>query len=114
VHRAEQGGPGPGQRDQVLVGDRPSDDLADRVGDPVGERRPGDGGRQRLEGTRPLLVDPGEAVHEHVVQPVDQGDRLVEAGRARPQRVGEHQRTAPAAGNHCSSGSGSVLGATSR
>jgi hypothetical protein len=114
VHRAEHRDPGPGQRGQVLIGHRARDDLADRVGDPAGQGRTGNGGGQRLEGIRPLLVDPGQAVHERVVQAVDQRERLIGAGRPGPQGVGEHQRTAPAAGNHCSSGSGSVLGDSSR
>jgi hypothetical protein len=54
-------------------------------------------------------------VHQSIVETVDQGERLIETGRMCAQRVSEHQRTTtPAAGNHCSSGSGSVLGGNSR
>jgi hypothetical protein len=54
-------------------------------------------------------------VHKSIIEAVDQGERLVEAGPMRAERISEHQRTtAPAAGNHCNSGSGSVLGGNSR
>ncbi len=111
---AEQRGPRPGEGGQVLVGDGPGDDLSDGVGDPVTERRPGERGGQRLQGRGAVLVDPGQAVHQRVVEAVDQGEGLGETVGRGPQGVGEHQRTAAAAGNHCSSGSGSVDGSTSR
>jgi hypothetical protein len=53
-------------------------------------------------------------VHEGVVHGVGQGEGGGEAGRLGAQGSAEHQRTAPHAGNHCSSGSGAVLGGSSR
>jgi hypothetical protein len=114
VGGAQESGPRAGQHGEVLVGHRACDDLADRVGELIAERRGGEGRGQGLEGGGPPLVDAGEAVDEGVVHGVDQGEGLGEAGRAGAQQLTQHQRTAPAAGNHCSSGSGSVLGGSSR
>jgi hypothetical protein len=118
VHRAEQRRTPAGQHRQLGVGDRTGGELLDRLAHRRAERR----GHQRVGqgGERPgmPLAEAGDAVHEPVVEAGHQLEGLPHPRQATIEQLGElrpeHQRTAPVAGNQCSSGMGSVVSGNSR
>ncbi len=118
VHRAEQRGPGAGQRRQMLVRDGARAHLLHGLAHAPGQRGARQRARQGGQRRRRLLADPGEPVGERRVEPGHHVQRRAgPCGTVRDQLTQlyvEHQRTAPVAGNQCSSVSGSVLSGTSR
>ena len=90
--------------------------LLGRLGDPGGERRPRDrlGELRQPGGLGGLRAE--QARDQHLVEGVDGRQGLVEPGDGLREQVGAHHAS-PArsvGGNHCISGSGAVVGASSR
>ncbi len=92
----------------------PAAGLPRRLGDPPGERCPGDGVGEPRQGRG--LGGPGaeQAPDEGLVEGVHDPEGFVEPFDGLGEQVRSHQATAPVGGNHCISGSGAVPGASSR
>ncbi|GAB3990640.1 hypothetical protein GCM10029978_119060 [Actinoallomurus acanthiterrae] len=118
VHRPDQRRTGAGEHRQPLISDRTRRDLLHGLAHRRPERSLGQCPGHGREMPGVPLIQPGESVHEsrvesgHQIQGLlDPRHRAVEQGR---QLHTEHQRTAPIAGNQCSSSMGSVVSGSSR
>lgn len=92
----------------------PGRGLVGRLGDQRGQRRPGDGGGDCCQtgGLGGLRAE--QSGDEHPVEGVDGGQRLVEPVDGVGEQVRTHQAAVLVGGNHCISGSGAVVGSSSR
>ncbi len=88
--------------------------LRRRLGDPGGRGGPRDGVRElgQTGGLGGLRTE--QARDERLVEGVDGRQRFVEPGDGVGEQVRAHHATALVGGNHCISGNGAVVGASSR
>ncbi len=111
---AEQGGAGGGQGDEVVLARGSGRRLPGRLGGPGGQGCSRDGVREFRQARG--LGGPGaqQAACERPVEGVDGRQDLVEPGDGLGEQVGTHHATVLVGGNHCISGNGAVVGASSR
>ena len=88
--------------------------LLGRLGDPGGQRRTRNGVGQfgQTGGLGGLGTE--QTGDESPVERVDGRQRFVEPGDVLGEQVGAHHATCLVGGNHCISGNGAVVGASSR
>ena len=98
----------------MLLAAAPAAALLGRLGDPGGQRRPRDGAGQLRQAGGLGGLRAEQAAGEGPVEGVNGGQGLVQSGRRFGEQVGAHHATALVGGNHCISGSGAVVGASSR
>lgn len=111
---AEERGAGGGKGEEVVLARGSARRLPGRLGGPYGQWRPGD--RVREAGQSGALggLRTQQAGDESPVEAVDGLQGLVESGDVLREQVGTHHATALVGGNHCISGNGAVVGASSR
>lgn len=114
VHGTQQRRACGGQRHVVVLVRGSRRGLLRRLGDPPGQRRPGDGARQPGQSDRLRRLRTQQPAHEHLVEPVHGGQRIVQPFDGVGQQIRSHHATAPVVGNQCISGTGAVVGANSR
>lgn len=88
--------------------------LLDRLGDPCGQRRARDGVAELSRAGGLGGLGTGEAGDKSPVEGVHSRQYFVEPGDGFGEQVGAHHATALVGGNHCVSGNGAVVGASSR
>ncbi len=111
---AEQRGPGGGQGGEVVLARGSCRRLPGRLGDRRSKRRPRDGTGKLCQAGRPGGLRTEQACDKDPVEGVDGRQGIVEPGDGSAEQVGAHHDTTLAGGNHCISGNGAVVGASSR
>lgn len=111
---AEQGGAGGGEDDQVVLARGAGRRLLGRLGDPRGQRGPRDGVDEFRQPGGLGRLRAQQSADERGVEGVDGRQGLVEPREGFREQVDAHHATALVGGNHCISGSGAVVGASSR
>jgi hypothetical protein len=114
VHRPEQGNTSGGKRDEVVFTSRAGRGLLGRLGDPPGQRRAGKGVGELGEGGNLSGLRTKQPGDKGLVAGIDSRESFVKAVNSLDKDVGTHHTTARVGGNHCISGTGAVVGASSR
>lgn len=114
VDGAEERGAGGGECDEVVFARGSARRLLGRLRDPRGQRRPCDGVGESGQTGALGGLGTEQARDKCPVEAVDGRQCLVESGDVLREQVGTHHATALVGGNHCISGSGAVVGVSSR
>jgi hypothetical protein len=114
VDGAEQCGAGRGQGDEVVLARGSCCRLPSRLGDPGSKRRPRDGAGELGQAGSLGGLRTEQARDEDPVEAVDGRQGIVEPGDGSGEQIGAHHAVTLVGGNHCISGKGAVVGASSR